>query len=113
MTNHWKMDFHHQGLRGRLDAIGWGLAFIWIGVVFLLGFKIGPALLGLGIITLFMQGIRKFNKIPVEGFWVVVGLFFLLGGFWKVFDPAISLLPLILIGAGLVFILPALFRRHG
>ena len=56
-----------------LDAAGWGLFFIWIGLVFGLEIRSSVALLGIGIITLGMQLVRKSRGLNFEGFWCLVG----------------------------------------
>ena len=93
----------------KLEAVGWGLFFIWIGIAFLseLGFPIG--LFGVGIITLGSQAARKYFHFKLEGFWIVVGLLFIVGGIGELFNIEIDLLPILLITAGLV-ILISVFR---
>ncbi len=83
------------------DVIGWALFFIWVGFAWLMGFSLGAGLLGIGILTLGMQGIRYFNHVKVEGFWLVVGLAFVVGGFWELWSVAIPLAPVVLIGLGI------------
>lgn len=43
----------------KLDAVGWGLFFVWIGVALLLEVGWGIGLLGVGIITLGGQAGRR------------------------------------------------------
>ncbi len=83
------------------DVVGWALFFIWVGSAWLMGFSLGVGLLGIGILTLGMQGIRYFNHVKVEGFWLVVGLAFVVGGFWELWSVAIPLAPVVLIGLGI------------
>ena len=42
-------------LEKKLDAIGWGLFFIWVGIAFIAKQSIGVGLLGVGILTLAVQ----------------------------------------------------------
>ena len=93
----------------KLEAVGWGLFFIWIGIAFLaeLGFPVG--LFGVGVITLGSQAARKYFNFKLEGFWIVVGLLFIVGGIGELFNIEIDLLPILLIAAGLV-ILISVFR---
>ncbi len=72
-------------LSRRLDAVGWGLFFIWMGIALLTHVGWGVGLLGVGIITLGCQAARRHYILKLEGFWVVVGLFFFFGGFWDLF----------------------------
>jgi len=72
-------------LTRKLEAIGWGLFFIWMGIALLTDVGWGVGLLGVGIITLGCQAARRYYILKLEGFWVVVGLFFFLGGIWDLF----------------------------
>ncbi len=42
----------------KLDAIGWALFLIWIGVAFLMKVSFGVGLVGVGFITLAVQAAR-------------------------------------------------------
>ena len=98
-----------RDLAQKLDAVGWGLFFIWIGIAFLADFGIGVGLLGVGIIVLGEQAVRKYFNLKLEGFWVVVGLCFLVGGLWELLAVELPLVPVLLIVAGLA-ILVSIFR---
>ena len=99
-------------LAGKLDAVGWGLFFVWVGVALLLDVGIGVGLLGIGVITLGMQAVRKVCHLPLEGFWVVVGLLFVVGGLWELFDVQLPLVPLLLILAGIALLVSAARGKH-
>jgi len=93
-----------HGLSGKMDAVGWGLFFIWIGIVFLLNVGTGVGLLGVGIITLGMQVVRKYFNLKLEKFWIVLGVLFLVGGLWELSKVQLPLVAILLIVAGLVII---------
>ena len=64
----WRIRGAERGsLAGRLDAIGWGAFFIWIGIALLADFGWGLALLGIGLITLAGQVTRWFYRLELEG----------------------------------------------
>ena len=86
------------------DAIGWSLFFVWVGVAWLLDVGLGWGLLGVGILTLGMQGVRKLNDVNVEGFWVVLGLGFVVAGFWELWNISVPLAPIILIVLGIALL---------
>ena len=88
-------------LAAKLDAVGWGLFFIWVGTAFLMDVGPGIGLLGVGIITLGMQVVRRFFDVTLEGFWIVVGVLFIAGGVWELFSVQVPLLPILLLVAGL------------
>ncbi len=99
----------------RLDALGWGLFFIWIGIAFLADVGWGWGLLGIGIIILGGQGTRTYSGLKLEGFGVVVGSLFFLGGIWELFNVKFDLTPIICIAAGvalLVSVLVGKARNH-
>ena len=102
----------HGGIAERLDAIGWAFFFVWVGAALLLDVGWGLGLLGIGIIALGEQAARRFNGLKVEGFWIVVGCLFLLGGLSEILDVELPLLPILLIGAGLVVLFSALGGKH-
>jgi hypothetical protein len=98
-------------LARKLDGVGWGLFFIWVGAVLLADIETGGALLGVGIITLGVQATRKLLALRTEGFWLVVGTGFLLGGIWHLADTNLPLLPLVAIVAGLAVLLTSIFPK--
>lgn len=96
----------------RLAGVGWGLGFSWIGLALLLELDLGPALLGLGIVTLCVQAVRRFSGLSFETFWVAIGAAFVLGGLGGVLGLEIGLLPLILLAFGATLLL-AVLADHG
>jgi len=101
-----------KAIASKLDTIGWGAFFIWIGIAFLLDLGFGVGLLGVGAITLLEQAARVYYKIKLEMFWLVAGLVFLLGGLWDMFEPDLPFLPILLIIAGLVMLGTVLIKRN-
>lgn len=101
-----------RDLDTKLDAVGWGMFFIWIGMVFLTDIDAGVGLLGVGIITLGEQAIRKFFNLKLEGFWVVIGILFAVGGLWELFNVQLPLGPILLIVAGLALLVSIVKGKH-
>jgi hypothetical protein len=99
-------------LTRKLDAIGWGLFFIWTGIAFFAHIGWGAGLLGVGIITLGVQAARKYFELKLEGFWVAVGFLFVVGGVWKLFNVQLGLLPILCIVAGVALFVSTLFRSR-
>jgi len=89
----------------KFDAAGWGLFFIWIGVAWLTDVGLGIALLGVAAITLGMQAIRKAFGVAVEGFWVVVGIGFAIGGLWELLEMQRPLAAFVLIAVGVALLI--------
>lgn len=98
-------------LTRKLDAAGWGLFFLWMGIALLADVGWGVGLLGVGIITLGGQAARQYFGIGLEGFWVVVGFLFLAGGFWELAAIQFSMVPFLLILAGMA-VLASTFRKR-
>jgi hypothetical protein len=95
----------------RLEATGWGLFFIWIGVVLLANFGWAVGLFGVGVIILGTQMGRKSLALKMDRFWVVVGSLFVLGGVWEWFHIQVGLVPLLCIAAGLALLVSALTSK--
>ena len=85
-----------QGAARTIEVIAWGLFFIWVGIAYMLGVEKAIGLLGIGLITLFGQAARRYYNLKLEGFWVVVGACFIVGGLWEFFEPEFALFPILL-----------------
>jgi hypothetical protein len=90
---------------GMLQAVGWGSFLVWLGIAFLFGIPEGIALLGIGLITLGVQAARLAYRLRLEGFWVGVGLLFLVGGIWELAQIQQPLVPILLVLVGAVIII--------
>ena len=99
---------NRRALSKKLEAAGWGLFFIWIGIALLADVGWGVGLLGVGIITLGGQVSRRYLTLEVEGFGVVVGFLFLVGGVWELFHVQLALVPILCIVAGVALLASAL-----
>jgi len=87
-------------IESRIEGVAWGLFFIYVGIAFLANVSNGIGLLGVGIITLGGQVARSYYNLKLEGFWLVVGACFVLGGLWDFMAPGFALVPILLIIAG-------------
>ncbi len=99
-------------LAERLDAMSWGLFFVWIGVAFLADIGLGAGLLGVAIIILGQEAARSYFKLPLDGFWLVVALIFLVGGIWEFLNVEMPLVPVLLIVAGVLLLASALIGKR-
>jgi len=104
---------HHNRAR-KLDAIGWALFFIWVGVAWIANVGFGVGLLGVAVIILGMQVIRRHLGINLEFFWIIVGIGFGIGGLWEYLDVQTPLAPIVLIIAGIALLVSVGWfgRRH-
>lgn len=108
-TRHKLSTIQGGNTESKLEAIGWGLFFLWVGLAFIFGFGSEIGLLGIGIITLVMQWLRKYFGLTLDGFWVVIGLIFTLGGLGALFEANIQIVPVTLVLAG-IFLLASVFK---
>jgi hypothetical protein len=97
-----------QVVAHKLDAAAWGLFFVWVGVALIANISWGLGLLGVGVIMLGVQVARKNFGLALEGFWVVVGLLFVLGGVWELLGVRYSLVPMVSIIAGVALLISAM-----
>jgi predicted phage tail protein len=112
-SNHEKGLTNRHAVSRKLDAISWGLFFIWIGAALIAHVGWGLGLLGVGIITLGTQVARKYFGLKLEGFWVVAGLFFVLGGVWELLHVRLGLLPILSIAVGVALLVSTLVGKPG
>ena len=100
-------------LHKKLDAVSWGLFFIWIGIALVAHVGWGAGLLGVGIIILGAQVIRKYLGLKLEGFWIVAGFLFVLGGVWELFNVPLDLMPILCIAVGVALLVCTLVGKPG
>ena len=78
-------------------------------IALLTGLGWGWGLLGLAALLLSGAALRRANGLPVQGFWVVVGLVCLAVAIWELFALSWPLIPVLIICFG-VLILSGAFR---
>lgn len=104
----------HHDKSSKLDAVGWALFFIWVGVAWIFDFGFGAGLFGVAAIILGMQAVRGILGVSLEIFWIIVGIGFGVGGLWEYFDVQTPLAPIVLIIAGVALFVSVTWfgRRH-
>jgi hypothetical protein len=95
----------------KLEAIGWGLFFIWMGIALFAHIGWGVGLLGVGIITLGAQAARKYFDLKLERFWVAVGFLLVVGGICKLFNVHLGLVPILCTVAGIALLVSIFVGR--
>jgi len=111
VENHESPSATKKGMGKRLDAAGWGLFFIWVGLSVLMDFDWGVGLIGIAAIILLGQTARRYFGLRLEIFWVAIGVLFFLGGIWELNQIQMGLAPILMIFAGSALLL-SLFRRR-
>jgi hypothetical protein len=95
----------------RLDTIGWGLFFVWVGIAVLADVGWGVGLLGVGVLALGEQIARKRHGLDIEGFWLVVGVLLVLGGGWDLVEERLWVVAVVLIIAGVALLISGVRDR--
>lgn len=95
----------------RIAAGAWGSFFLWVGIAIMADVGTGWGLLGIGVITLSAQLARRLAGLSLEGFWVIIGGLFAIGGIWELIGATVALTPLLLIAVGLTLLVTALTGR--
>ena len=87
----------------KLGTIGWGLSFLWIGLALFMGYQFNIILIGIAIIILIIQLIRKVLKFQIELFWLIIGICLLIFNLVKLPQINIPIIPILLIIFGVLF----------
>ena len=97
----------------QLEVGTWGVFFLWMGSALLASLPSGAWVLGVGVILLIAQLMRRLNSLRVERFWIVAGLLFMVGGASQLAHLAIDVafIPLLCILAGAGLVAKALLHR--
>ncbi len=116
-SEHEPMAENRRALVKKLEAVGWGLFLIWIGIAFLGHVGWGVGVLGVGVIVLGTQVARKYLGLPADRFGLAVGIVFALWGVWVLLrirldqtSVPVSLFPILPIVVGIVIVASA-FRK--
>ena len=84
----------------QIDSAAWAVFFIWVGVVMLAGMPWAWFLVGIGVLIVGAQVVRRQRGLKVELFGVIVGLIMLAAGIWDLAALPLPLMPMILIVLG-------------
>ncbi len=103
-----------RSVRGqRIDAVCWGLFFIWIGVVLMVKtIPQGVGALGVGGIILGGAVARRIFRASTSSFWIIIGAIFLLAGIGGMLAIDLPFLPVALIVCGILLLLHKRSRRR-
>ena len=98
----------------RIDAVCWGLFFIWIGMILLFkGIPHGLGSLGVGAIILGGAVVRLVVGVTISSFWLIIGTVFVLAGLGELYAVDLPLLPAALIICGVLLLFHRKSKRRG
>jgi hypothetical protein len=110
---------NRSALSKKLDAAGWGFFFIWTGIAFLADLDWGTGLLGVGMIGLATQAVRRYFGLAIDGFGLVIGIVFVVAGVRELLQLRLGeapipggLMPILSIVIGAVLVVSALLRKR-
>lgn len=100
-----------MGSAAGLDAIGWGVLFVVVGVVLLApGLPTGSWLVAAGAVMILMCVVRAARGLPVEWFTAICGAVAFVGGGAAILGLQGAAGPLALVAAGVAVIALAFLR---
>lgn len=111
MTHEVEGSARNKGIAKQIETLGWGAFFVWIGIVLLAEVPAGWALAIIGLITLGGQAARVAFGLAKEGFWLAVGIAFLVGGVWQLAQVETPLFPVFLIAGGIALMLASFWPK--
>ena len=94
-----------------IDAAGWALFFMWIGVALLAGLTWTVSLIGTAVIILGVQAVLLVRREKLDVFMAAVGAVLLVGAITDVYGSIWSLFPALLIVIGIAMLADTLRRR--
>ena len=96
-----------------LDAVGWALFLIWIGVVLLIkALPDGAGGIGVSVIIFGGALVRFFLRVSVSSFWLIIGSVFLSGGLGEMIGIGLPFLPSSLIVCGVLLLFHQKSKKH-
>lgn len=93
-----------------VDAIGWAVFFMWVGVALLASFSWTVSLVGTAAIILAVQGTLLVRGERLDVFMAAIGVVLLIGAFADVDGSPWSLFPALLIVIGIAMLVDTLRR---
>lgn len=107
-----------MNLAEMLDATGWALFFIWIGIASFATLGWGIAFAGVGSLLLIAQLVRRYYALPISGPGLVFGTIFVVAGILQVFDIQLErtsianwIIPAIFIATGIAIFVSMWMRK--
>lgn len=94
-----------------IDAAGWALFFMWVGIALLAGFGWTVSLIGTAAIILFVQAVLFFRGERLDVFMAALGVVLLIGAIADVYGSIWTLFPALLIVVGIAMLADTFRRR--
>ena len=104
-----------KSLNRRYETITWGALFLWVGIRELIpGLPVGTGMLGIGLILLSLNLVRRINTIPVNKVSIAIGgVAVLIGGVeifraWQGIQVELPFFSVVLVMIGVGFLVQSL-----
>lgn len=94
-----------------IDAAGWGLFFMWVGIALLADLSWTVSLIGTAAIILVVQGVLFLRKERLDVFMAAAGVVLLIGAIADVYASIWSFFPALLIVVGIAMLADTFRRR--
>jgi len=101
-----------RDVANKVSAAAWAIFFVWLGYAILAQIPLGVGLLGVGVITLGAQGVRKAFGLSLEGFWFLAGILLVMAGVWNLLSLEVPFLPYLLFAVALGVLAGAFLQRR-
>ena len=96
----------------RVDSGTLGVLLLLLGIGLILGIGWGAGLIGVGLVLLGEQAVRRHLAVSFEWFWVGVGLVSVFYGVSMLFGANFSLVPIIIMVIGVSLLASAAKGKH-
>ncbi len=98
VPSHQSPDQHERSRQ--VDSAAWAVFFIWVGIAMLTQVPWPWFLVGVGVLILSAQIMRRQWNLRIKRFFVAVGLIILAGGAWDLLALPWPFMPILLIALG-------------
>ena len=100
-----KLETPSEFMEKRIEGISLALFFIWIGISWIFNFHQSVSLIGIAVIIFGAQVARILTGSKLQGFWLFVGVVFLLSGLVHLLKTRIDLVPIFFIAIGILMLM--------
>ena len=97
-----KLETDTKFIEKKIEGLGLGIFFIWIGTAFAFSFPLSAGLIGIAVVLFASQIARMITGLDAQWFRVFMGVIFLLSGFVQMVETKINLVAIFFIAIGIL-----------